>query len=87
MIPAANVRNLILRADVVEAAAERRFHIYPVRTIDQGLEILTGVRAGEAGEEATVNHAVTSRLKELALGLKEFGGGDRAQPGNGSPAF
>jgi ATP-dependent Lon protease len=86
MIPAANVRNLVLRADVVQAVAEKRFHIYPVRTVDQGLEILTGARAGEAGEEATLNHAVTARLKELALGLKEFGGG-RAQAGNGSTAF
>lgn len=76
MIPAANLRNLILRADVVQAVAEGKFHIYPVHTVDEGLEILTGLRAGEVGEEGTVNEAVSSRLKELALGLKAFTGGN-----------
>jgi hypothetical protein len=43
-----------------------------VRTIDEGVEILTGMRAGEAGEEGTVNEGVNCRLRDLALGLKEF---------------
>ena len=72
MIPAANVRNLVLRNDLVQAVAEGKFHIYPVRTIDEGIEILTGLRAGEAGEEGTVNEGVNRRLRDLALGLKEF---------------
>jgi len=72
IIPAANARNLILRADVVQAVAEDKFHIYPVRTADEGLEILTGVQAGEVEEEGTLNAAVSSRLKQLALGLKAF---------------
>jgi ATP-dependent Lon protease len=76
MMPAANVRNLIVKDDVVQAVAEGKFHLYPVRTIDEGLEILTGARAGEVGEEGTVNEAVSARLKELALGLKEFAGGN-----------
>jgi predicted ATP-dependent protease len=83
MIPAANVRNLILRADVVQAVAERKFHIYPVRTIDEGLEILTGMRAGRIGEEGTVNDAVGRRLRDLALGLKGF---FSANGREGSPA-
>src|SRR3990172_4511739 len=79
MIPAANVRNLILRADLVQAVAEGKFHLYPVRTIDEGLEILTGVEAGEVGEKGTVNEAVNSRLKELAVGLKQFAPGDHRE--------
>ncbi len=83
MIPAVNVRNLILRADVVEAVAERKFHIYPVRTIDEGLEVLTGTAAGNVGEKGTVNETVSGRLEALALGLKKFGGGERASESDG----
>ena len=79
MIPAANLRNLILRSDVVEAVAQKKFHIYPVRTVDEGLEILTGMRAGEIGEEGTANQAVSGRLREFAVRLKEFSGGNHRQ--------
>lgn len=79
MIPAANLRNLILRSDVVEAVAQKKFHIYPVRTVDEGLEILTGMRAGEVGEEGTANQAVSGRLREFAVRLKEFSGGNHRQ--------
>jgi len=72
MIPASNVRNLVLRADVIEAGAQGQFHIYPVRTIDQGIELLTGVRAGTEDEEGTVNGLVSRRLRELATGLKHL---------------
>jgi ATP-dependent Lon protease len=67
LIPASNVRHLILRGDVIKAVEEGKFHIHPVHSIDEGLAILTGVSADEA-----VNKAVAERLKELALGLKEF---------------
>ncbi|HQF98962.1 MAG TPA: ATP-binding protein, partial [Candidatus Aminicenantes bacterium] len=71
MIPVQNVRNLMLRRDVVAAAAEGRFHIYPVRTIDEGIEILTGVPAGRKSEdgtweERTVNFLVDRELERLA---------------------
>jgi len=79
MIPAANLRNLILRSDVVEAVAQKKFHIYPVRTVDEGLEILTGIRAGGVGEEGTANQAVSGRLREFAVRLKEFSGGNHRQ--------
>ncbi|HEY7322033.1 MAG TPA: AAA family ATPase [Candidatus Binatia bacterium] len=72
LIPAANVRHLVLRSDVIEAVANGKFHIYPVRTIDEGLAILTGATAvGRLGSES-INEMVSKRLKELALGLKEF---------------
>jgi ATP-dependent Lon protease len=72
LIPAANVRHLVLRNDVIEAVANRKFHIYPVRTIDQGLAILTGAAADGRLDSGNVNEMVSKRLKELALGLKEF---------------
>jgi lon-related putative ATP-dependent protease len=72
MIPAANVRNLVLRGDVIEAMAQGRFHIYPIRTIDEGIALLTGVQAGAEDEDGTVNGLVSRRLRELAMGLKAF---------------
>jgi lon-related putative ATP-dependent protease len=70
LIPASNVKHLMLRQDVVEAADAAQFHIYPVETIDQGIEILTGVPAGERDEEGnypqgTINYLVEARLAEL----------------------
>ena len=67
----------MLKAEIVEAVQEGKFHIYPVDTIDQGIEILTGVPAGERGEDGTypegsVNWAVEKRLAEFAEGLKAF---------------
>jgi lon-related putative ATP-dependent protease len=71
LIPADNVRHLVLHPDVVEAVGEGKFHIYAVETIDQGIELLTGVPAGEADEEGnypegTVNYLVQQRLLEMA---------------------
>jgi ATP-dependent Lon protease len=78
LIPQANVRHLVLRDDVIRAVAEGKFHIYPVRTIDHGLAILTGMPAEPGAAEDTVNSRVAARLKELAVGLKEFAGSGRA---------
>jgi ATP-dependent Lon protease len=71
MIPASNVRHLILRGDIIEAVHQGKFHIYAVRTIDEGIAILTDMPLSAAGTEG-VNNAVAKRLKELAVGLKEF---------------
>lgn len=80
MIPHQNVRNLMLRGDVVEAVAAGKFHIYPVKTIDEGIEILTGVAAGTKAEDGryepdTVHGLVERELERLALSLKAFGAG------------
>jgi lon-related putative ATP-dependent protease len=77
MIPASNVKHLMLRKDVVEAVAAGKFHVYAVETIDQGIEVLTGTPAGErdasgAFPEGTVNHRVEARLKELAAKRMAF---------------
>ncbi len=78
MIPESNVKDLMLRKDVVEAVKKGEFHVYPVKTIDQGIEILTGTDAGERKADGTypkgtVNFLVDQKLRELAEGLKSFG--------------
>jgi lon-related putative ATP-dependent protease len=77
LIPASNVKHLMLRSDVVEAAAAGRFHVYPVETVDQGVELLTGTLAGERGPdgrfpEGTVNARVVARLAEMAERARAF---------------
>jgi len=71
LIPRANVPHLMLRHDVVDAVAAGRFAIYPIATVDEGIEVLTGVPAGEPRAdgtypEGTVNRMVADRLAELA---------------------
>jgi lon-related putative ATP-dependent protease len=71
IIPASNVRHLMLRRDVVEAVTAGNFQIYAVGTVDQGMELLTGVQAGErdaSGKfpDKSVNQRVEARLIELA---------------------
>jgi lon-related putative ATP-dependent protease len=77
MIPATNVRHLMLKDEVVEAVKAGLFHIWSVSTIDQGIEILTGVPAGERGEdgsypEGTINCLVDKRLHEFGESMKKF---------------
>ncbi|MFB0514634.1 MAG: ATP-dependent protease, partial [Candidatus Bathyarchaeia archaeon] len=77
LIPESNVQNLMLKEEVVEAAQEGRFRIYLVKTIDQGIEILTGIKAGARTpdgtfEDGTVNYRVDKRLKAMAEKLREF---------------
>jgi predicted ATP-dependent protease len=78
IIPEASVKNLMLREDVIDAARQRRFHIWAVRTVDEGIEILTGKPAGErrpdgTWEPDTVNARVDQRLRDYAHRLKDFG--------------
>jgi lon-related putative ATP-dependent protease len=77
MIPASNVQNLMLKEELVEAAKAGKFRIYPVKTIDEGIEVLTGVPAGERRKdgtfrEGTVNYLVDRRLREMAEKLREY---------------
>ena len=78
MIPRDNLRNLVLKDEVVDAVREGRFHIYGVSTIDEGIEILTGVPAGEhqvgaAYPDGTVHFLVEARLQDMATKVREFG--------------
>jgi ATP-dependent Lon protease len=77
LIPHQNLRNLMLRADVVEAVRENKFHIYAIKTVDEGLEILTGYPAGErqtngSYPRATVGHLVEKRLEELNQSMRGY---------------
>ncbi len=77
LIPASNVVNLMLRKDVIDAVRAGRFRIYPVETIDQGIEILTGVPAGAAGPGGayppdSVNARVAARLAAFAESARKF---------------
>lgn len=77
MIPASNVQNLMLKEEILEAAKAGLFTIYPVSTIDEGIEVLTGIPAGERGPdgsypEGTVNDRVNRRLEEMAKINREF---------------
>ncbi len=78
MIPAANVEDLMLRADVIEAVAQGRFHVWAIGRIEEGIEILTGLPAGErdaqgAYPEGTVFGAADRRIEEFARLLRDFG--------------
>lgn len=78
LIPRSNVQHLMLSEEVVEAVKQGRFHIYPVSTIDEGIEILTGVRAGELKNDGsyeldTVHFKVNKRLAEMADKITRFG--------------
>jgi lon-related putative ATP-dependent protease len=82
MIPYQNVEDLMLRKDVVKAIGEKKFHIYPVRTIDQGVEILVGVKAGDRKKDGTyeqgsVNYLVDKKLKDLAYQMRDFDSGEK----------
>ncbi|MGH7852182.1 MAG: Lon protease family protein [Candidatus Binatia bacterium] len=77
MIPRANVRNLMLRPDVVEAVKAGKFRIYAVATIDEGIEILTGVPAGKRNEvekypEGSVNERVEQKLRQFTEQLRKI---------------
>jgi predicted ATP-dependent protease len=77
MIPLANVDDLMLREDVLEAVASNKFHIWPIARVEQGVELLTGTPAGGRNgsgrfEEGTVFSRVDERLREMARMMKDF---------------
>lgn len=80
LMPKRNLRNLMLRDDVVEAIKNGKFHVYAVDTIDEGMEVLTGGTAGERSDdgaypEGTINHLVDRRLKKLNESMRGYYGG------------
>jgi len=78
IIPYQNIRNLILNDEVVNAVRKKLFHIYPVRTIDEGIELLTDMEAGEKGPDgkyrkATINYLVSQKLERFATAALNAG--------------
>ena len=77
IIPRRNVSDLMLDREVVAAVAAGKFHIYPVESVDEGISILTGVRAGKrlaSGryQAGTVHALVEDALREMAVRWKGF---------------
>ncbi len=92
VIPASNAKDLMLRAEVVAASRAGSFHVYPVATVDEAVELLTGVSAGERAPdgtfpEGTLNRRVEDRLKQLSDQARAFSvrsDGERAPSEGGS---
>jgi predicted ATP-dependent protease len=85
IVPTANVRNLMLDPEVVEAVAAERFHVWAVKSIDEGIELLTGMPAGERRPDGTyppdtVHGRVQAKLAAFARDLDRY-----AAPGATSP--
>jgi predicted ATP-dependent protease len=77
LVPKSNVRNLMLKPEVLDAVREGKFHLYPIESIDEGIEVLTGVKAGKrlpdgSYEPGTIHDLVQRRLSEMAEKVKEF---------------
>jgi lon-related putative ATP-dependent protease len=77
VIPASNIKHLMLRRDVVKAAEAGTFSIYPIDTVDQGLELLTGIPAGQPDADGnypsdTLNHRIAARLDAFAAKAVEL---------------
>jgi lon-related putative ATP-dependent protease len=77
IIPASNVQHLMLREDVVEAVRQGKFRVYSVTTVDEALELLTGMPAGERGPDGlyppdSINGLVQTQLARFAERLRVF---------------
>ncbi|MCW4009387.1 MAG: AAA family ATPase [Candidatus Bathyarchaeota archaeon] len=77
MIPASNMQNLMLKEEIVDAVKQGNFHIYSVKTIDEGIEVLTGMKAGVRGsdgefEAGSVNALVNKRFSDLSKKYAEY---------------
>ena len=77
IIPHQNVQNLMLKQEVVDSVSKGKFHIYSIKTIDEGIEILTGIKAGKkqksgAFPKDTLNYLVDQELQRLAKSWKTF---------------
>ncbi|MEN6303012.1 MAG: S16 family serine protease, partial [Armatimonadia bacterium] len=84
LIPNTNVRHLMLKPEVVEAVKNGQFHIWSARTIDEGIEVLTGMPAGKPDSkgnypEDTINGRVQARLRKIARALREENRDDSAE--------
>ncbi len=94
IIPAVNVKNLMLKKEVVTAVKEGKFRVYSVKTVNEAIEILTGIPAGERKEngawpEGSFSFLVDKRLKDMARKMKADDKGEekkeKQEENNGAP--
>ena len=81
IIPYQNIKNLVLKDEVIKAVEEGKFHIYPVKNVDEGIEILMGLPAGRKLEDGffekdTIHEKVYNKLRRYALTMINFGKGE-----------
>ncbi len=86
IVPKRNMKNLILKEAVVDAVRQEKFAVYAIETMEEGLELLTGMAAGQLQEdgtypEGTVNYLVEKRLTEIAEAMEKKKGGDSSELG------
>ncbi|HID32152.1 MAG TPA: ATP-dependent protease, partial [bacterium (Candidatus Stahlbacteria)] len=78
IIPKQNVGDLMLKKEVIEAVRVGKFHIYAIETIDEGIELLTGIKVGSKKDgrypEGTINYLVDKELKEFAERWRDYRG-------------
>jgi len=77
IIPHQNANDLQLSPEIVSAVEKGRFHVWAIKTIDEGIQILTGIQAGKRRQSGkwepdTINYCVDMKLQELALGIQNF---------------
>lgn len=79
LIPHSNIKNLMLKKEVIDAVKENKFHIYPLKTIDEGIKILTGVNPGKMKPDGTyekdsVNFRIIKKITEFSEKIKKLSG-------------
>jgi predicted ATP-dependent protease len=84
MIPHQNVKHLMLRNDIIEAVKNGSFHIFPVKSIDEGIEILTGMEAGARDEngkypENSIFGKADNKIQQFTDIMRIFGGGEETE--------
>ena len=72
MIPSSNIQNLMLKEDVVEAVAQNKFFLWAVDTIDDGIEVLTDMKAGNISEQGTINYRANKILEKFSIKIKDY---------------
>lgn len=77
VIPQQNLRNLMLRDEVTDAVRQGKFHVYAVSSVDEGIEVLTGIEVGSKKEDGTypegsISYKVDKKLKDMAVKLRHF---------------
>lgn len=87
LIPASNVQNLMLRTDIVDAVRTGLFHVYAVGTVDQGIELLTGLPAGELQDDGSfppgsINALVDQKLHQMTTIMNTFQSSAISTPGD-----